>query len=91
MHKLVRTIELGDAHQHTVAVLTFLKLCKCEFLSTLRYVTDHKSIDPAIRNFCPWEKVLDIFMKQMERTESSLLAVYALKMCLEYGESPGHP
>ena len=44
-------------------------------------------LDPAIRKFCSDNEVLNIFVKQLERKETSLLAAYALKTCLRHGES----
>ncbi|KAF8552287.1 hypothetical protein OG21DRAFT_153946 [Imleria badia] len=54
-----------DIRQRTIATLTLLKLCN----------------NPIIRDFCSRDKVLDIFIKQLERKETSLLAAYALKTC----------
>jgi len=72
MDKLVLTIESRDAHERTAATLTLLKLCR----------------NPMIRGFCSQKEVVHTFVRQLERKDTSLLAAYALKACLERGITP---
>lgn len=51
-------------------------------------IRTHVSLSaPSIRTYLNRIDLLDVFIKQLRRKESALLAAYALAACLKYGES----
>lgn len=86
MRKLMLTIESGVAHEHTAATLTLLKLCRSRFSINLISGADFDELDSTIRSICQRDKVVHIFMRQLEQKKTSLLAAYALKTCLKLGK-----
>ncbi|KAF9227009.1 hypothetical protein BS17DRAFT_441300 [Gyrodon lividus] len=59
-----------NPRERTAATFTLLKLCE----------------DDTLRKYLFDNKVLDIFINQLQRKDSSLLAAYALTICLKHDE-----
>ncbi|KAN0094937.1 Uncharacterized alpha/beta hydrolase domain (DUF2235) domain containing protein [Tylopilus felleus] len=68
MHRLVSTVDALNSRQRIAATLTLLKL----------------SNNSTVRGYCLRNEVLDVFMRQLERRKTSLLAAYALMACLRH-------
>ncbi|KAG9313677.1 hypothetical protein JVU11DRAFT_6022 [Chiua virens] len=68
IRELLSTVQSRNVRERMAATFTLLKLCR----------------NAMVREFCTRNDVLDIFVKQLERKKTSLLAAYALRKCLEY-------
>ncbi|KAN0091568.1 hypothetical protein V8E55_005134 [Tylopilus felleus] len=68
IRKLKVAVEKGNVRERTAATMTILKLCDT----------------PSIRTYLNRIDLLDVFIKQLRRKESALLAAYALAACLKY-------
>ncbi|KAF9227006.1 hypothetical protein BS17DRAFT_440162 [Gyrodon lividus] len=74
IHELMLAARAHSARERTAATLTLLKLC--DDYALRKYLFDHK--------------VLDIFINQLHRKDSSLLAAYALTICLKHETMKQH-
>ena len=90
MDKLVLSIQSRKAHGRATATLTLLKLCRCEFSEIAPNHLTMDESDPAVQEACSRHNILDVFMGQLEQKGTSLLAAYALRVCLKHSES-GRP
>lgn len=91
IHKIVLATRSYNTGKRTAATLTFIKLCRCEFLCNViegvHLQPNDCILDRGVRQHLLNQQALDSFTRQLRRKETSLLAAYTLMTCLKYGES----
>ncbi|KAG9309255.1 hypothetical protein JVU11DRAFT_10738 [Chiua virens] len=68
--ELTRAVRNGNVRERTASTMTLLKLCETTI----------------IRNYLREIHLLDVFINQLQRKESALLAAYALATCMKYDD-----
>lgn len=84
--ELKRAVRKGNARERTAATMTLLKLCESESSVDEPKIRAHRSSALMIRTYLCEINLLDVFVNQLQRKDSALLAAYALATCLKYSK-----
>ncbi|KAF8134270.1 hypothetical protein EV363DRAFT_1098078, partial [Boletus edulis] len=82
--ELKKAVEKGNARERTAATMTLLKLCESE--SDINIPQTRAYVPPAaiIRTQLCEIDMLDVFISQLRRKDTALVAAYGLATCLNY-------
>lgn len=84
--ELKMSVQKESDRERTAATMTLLKLCESEANIDGLLTRTHLSSATAIRTYLCEINLLDIYISQLRRKESALLAAYALATCLKHSE-----
>ena len=84
--KLKMAVEMGNVRERTAATMTLLKLCESEVNIHVLQTRAYLSSAIAIRTHLLQINLVKVFVNQLRRKDSALLAAYALSTCSKYGE-----
>lgn len=81
--ELKSAVQKGNARERTAATMTLLKLCESESNFHEPVTQADRSLAEIIRTYLLQIGILDVFIDQLRRKDSALLAAYALATCLK--------
>lgn len=84
--ELKGAVQKGNARERTAATMTLLKLCESESNFCKLTARAHHSLAEIIRTHLLQINLLDVFVNQLRRKDSALLAAYAVATCLKYSK-----
>ena len=88
--ELKKAVQKGNARERTAATMTLLKLCESGSNTNELQTRTHVLSATTIRTFLRQIDLPDVFVDQLRRKDSALLAAYALVTCLKHYSEYNH-